>query len=376
MSRFDMRHFVTVPSKAFNMGISQAKILVDYSKGITTDYLEYILSGLNELHDSMSHQISHKLLDHFSAYLKGYMEKNAENMNIHNFANVPLAALVMCLHVECVLDDPENKIVFTGLCTHNYNSERCYKTITDTIKMIDINIMPDFDTLLPQYYVDLCGTINTHYIVLPFISKSGAFGYNTFLYLITEKIAPVGICINKNTNLHAGMINQPLSVFAHDYQHYVNRYANITGDLHSCYCQTYQHILFTFKARKLKENYRLLFYLFFLINEIAYVPSNFDNKKSINNAKYLPQKVMECKPSIIEKITNRCPLYDSTIFSELESSLEREQIWQIYALEFADFLDVFRRSLKYDQYPEDWRHTGAYVQYCLFDMHDLMVNIV
>lgn len=125
------------------------------------------------------------------------------------------------------------------------------------------------------FYSDLNlpgGCKNKELRVAPFICNSGVFGYNTFLCLYFHDIAPVSIATNLTPRLHVA-IQTTFEAADHDLLHYSLRYCPITLDMRDKYKQVYFELLAGYRELdrdEQRERRRLLFFLFFLINEIAF----------------------------------------------------------------------------------------------------------
>lgn len=114
-------------------------------------------------------------------------------------------------------------------------------------------------------------------LFVPVFSKSGIFGYKTFLKLFFSRKIPFGVPTDPNVkiNAHNGIIRTRYDLMAHDQEHAMRSIPILTNEPWYLFLRTcYLKILMV-------NDLRLLCFMFFFIHELGITPdgiySSFDN---------------------------------------------------------------------------------------------------
>lgn len=257
-------------NKFAQTNFSKAQILIDYFfyGREQAKYDEYIRQGIEDLKANVLTAQYSVLLQNFDAVLE------TTNIGDGNFHQLTMMVLILLSYVLSI-----------GKEYLNTEAETMFKPNIEHLNLSLQNpavvqgYLLDIHDWYIGFYSDLSskgGCKNKELHVAPFICNSGVFGYNTFLCLYFHNIAPVSIATNLTPRLHVA-IQTCFEAADHDLRHYSGRYCKIEPAMRDKYKEIYFELLDGYRelnSDEQRERRRLLFFLFFLINEIAYGRNN------------------------------------------------------------------------------------------------------
>lgn len=327
-------------NRFFQANFSKAKILVDFfvNKTKKQEYDEYIRQGIEDLIQTLNTERYGNFLFNIDQVL------NSISVNDNDFTSISIMVLSL---ITFLLS--EGKTFLSG----EYKYKFCYET--EYLNNCKTECRVYMSDLYERYIGDFSSPTrckNKHMIVAPFICPSGAFGYNTFLYLYFNNIAPIGFSTNLNPKLHVA-IGTSFEASNHDIRHYGYRYCMIPLDVQEKYRRIYYEILedynmLTQESQLLRRKY--LFFLFFLINEIAF--GYIDLKY-----KYLKREI---------RLRFSCPKFQPDLMS-------RDEYRLAYLVDSEDLVPVLVEDLhiSYIENPYDITSMNDYVIGSLLDLADI-----
>jgi len=213
----------------------------------TIKFREYLENGFSQYMSKLKPRVQNEYISNLLPNLRQCLDQFDIQGNYFRLISI-IFYIVMCLN-EIYIFAPDQRKILTQLNTNRY-------TVNKTV------------TLLLESKFLLCYKSNCR--MVPFITKTGAFGFNTFLYLFYYNIYPLGSAETFNPSVHTGTIVGSCGIYTHDYLHYYNRYAKLEGT--PVYKKAYIMAMTDFKNGKLNDLKlkQILFILFYLINELGF----------------------------------------------------------------------------------------------------------
>lgn len=340
----NLAKYVRVPPIAFTMGYSDTTLLCKFINNkrnninnyeINEQYREYVCDKYKALNNEI------KLSDKYANILPA-LNTFIENLDPENsqYVKIITGLFLISLFLDHIDKKGLDYPIYTSLVSDKILSNKDILSLIISIN--EINIID----IIVQLHDAILYHKQDRFIVVPHISSSGIFGLNSFLHMYFNHMAPIGIPITKAPSAHVDTLETRLTGTMHDYQHFVNRYINIKENDMTYYNNIYDNIFNNFKKQPFVNNYKIIALLFFLINEIGHVPSTDDNAKT----------------NLIKKIDERFGPYN---FQDIEAFVPEPELVKLYAIEMADLIPLFEKTLKYGNDAEyditNFRNYGPYL---------------
>jgi hypothetical protein len=238
----------------FTLNYSKVEVMIGFKNNpieYEILYKEYIISGYNFYSEHIKNK---KMKENLNSLVKTL------NVLEKNYSLIMLGIFLIIAHN---FDEEPSKCNSTFERKHLLGIELCKNDTVDTNEIMEklISIARRVDTEFGNFSP------------MPFICKSGAFGYNTFLILACNGIAPIGVATTSEPYFHNGVIHGRFLSMTHDLDHCRSRYAQISIQCMYEYAKIYKHLVYSFddlSAENKITHKKNIFFLFFLINEIGW----------------------------------------------------------------------------------------------------------
>lgn len=349
--------YVKRPPITFTMGYSNSVLVCKFINNqrnkisdpiINQQYREYVCDNYKALNNNINMHSKYKDLINF---LETYIDRL--DSDIDKYIDIVTGIFLISLFLDHIKNKGMDYPMYLSPVYEEHVSNYDVLSIIDgmsTLNDVRDNVLAIYDKILYHR--------QDRFIIVPFVSVSGIFGLNSFLHLYFNNIAPVGISITKSSSAHMNILETKMMATMHDYQHFVNRYLKINEHDMKNYNNIYDSVFENFKKYNYVENYRIIALLFFLINEIGYVPLHNSTEKS----------------NLLKNINDRFQTY---YLQDSEQYMTEDELKSTYAVEMSDLIPIIESTLKYgndvgsDTDITNFRNYGLYVNKHMKDMIEL-----